>query len=442
MIPTDNAKWAGDARTSRPVAREKKSHASVNVPDGQTMSAPERRTTVPGVYKRGSSYVVRFKDKQGRSRKRSAPTLAAARRLKAQLVADVARGEYRDHTETFRTYATEWIDTYVGRTGRGVRAETVAEYRRTLEQSAIKFFGDTRLAEIEPRDIRRYAAAVAERKVKPKEGETRPVSRSTVRLALAPVRAMFAQAVEDGVLKVNPCAGIRLPSAPVVEHEDEDVKALTAAEARALVGQVPAEHVDLVVLMVETGLRISEALAIQWHDLDLGRRRLNVRRRLYKGKIGPLKSKYARREVPLTKATAQRLWQRQRDARGQPGEYVFTTATGVLLDRVNLGNRMLKPAAKRAVVEWATWHTLRHTCASILFREGWNAGQVCRLLGHHSPAFTLSVYIHVLDSDVPETDVLENVWVDTEMDTSPDETGRNMVDSIVPEAAVLQAISS
>jgi hypothetical protein len=44
----------------------------------------------------------------------------------------------------------------------------------------------------------------------------------------------------------------------------------------------------------------------------------------------------------------------------------------------------------------------RHTCATILFRRGWNAVQVQRWLGHHKPSFTLDTCVHLLDEDVPE----------------------------------------
>jgi hypothetical protein len=42
----------------------------------------------------------------------------------------------------------------------------------------------------------------------------------------------------------------------------------------------------------------------------------------------------------------------------------------------------------------------------VLFRSAWNAKQVCGFLGHHSPAFTLSVYIHLLPDDLPEPTAL------------------------------------
>ena len=43
-------------------------------------------------------------------------------------------------------------------------------------------------------------------------------------------------------------------------------------------------------------------------------------------------------------------------------------------------------------------HVLRHTAASLMFASGRNARQVQAILGHHSAAFTLSVYVHLLDN--------------------------------------------
>ena len=72
-------------------------------------------------------------------------------------------------------------------------------------------------------------------------------------------------------------------------------------------------------------------------------------------------------------------------------------------------NRVLKPAARRAGVPWAAFHTLRHTCATMLFRNGLNAKQVQMWLGHHSPAFTLAVYVHLLAEDLPNPGFLDEL---------------------------------
>ena len=87
-----------------------------------------------------------------------------------------------------------------------------------------------RLAEIEPQHVKAYAAEVA----------ATDVSRNAVRLALAPVRVLFATAVEEGVLRRNPAAGVRLPAGkqPLVLRSYGELSAaeheVIAAVVRAL----------------------------------------------------------------------------------------------------------------------------------------------------------------------------------------------------------------
>jgi integrase len=376
------------------------------------------KTATPGIYKRGGRYVVRYRDPRGRQRKRFARTLAEARDLKATLTADVKRGEYRALSRvTFREYAPTWIKSYAGRTSRGLRDGTRQDYARELglepatgepldpERAAVKFFGRMRLTEIEPRDVKEYATEVARRKV----GE-RPVSANTVRLALAPVKALFATAVEEGLIRSNPSAGLRIAvnTNGGEEPDEEKVKALTEEELTALVEAVPADRRLLVTLLAQSGLRISELLPLRWKDIDFGKRRLRVRRSLSRGRIGAPKSRYGRRDVPLTEAMTQALW----NARKAPGvdgrdeALIFPDRDGGYMDRTQVF-RVVKAAGKMAGVPWAGLHTLRHSTATILFRRGWNAVQVQKFLGHHSPAFTLAVYVHLLPDDLPEPDFLD-----------------------------------
>jgi integrase len=53
-------------------------------------------------------------------------------------------------------------------------------------------------------------------------------------------------------------------------------------------------------------------------------------------------------------------------------------------------------------VSWAAFHAFRHTFASIHIERGTNIVRLSRLLGHHSPAFTLNVYGHMLDDGYGE----------------------------------------
>ena len=129
--------------------------------DEPSNAADSRRlvkTGTPGIYKRGSRYVVTFRA-NGKQRKEFAPTLAAARRLKAARQTDVVRGEFHEQTRvTLHEYATEWIDRYTG-TGRGFRESTREDYRRDLHRYAFRFFDQRRrLSQISPRDIANYVA--------------------------------------------------------------------------------------------------------------------------------------------------------------------------------------------------------------------------------------------------------------------------------------------
>jgi hypothetical protein len=78
---------------------------------------------------------------------------------------------------------------------------------------------------------------------------------------------------------------------------------------------------------------------------------------------------------------------------------LFPSAINTPLDPDNVRTRMLKPLVEEAGAPWAGWHTLRHTFASLQIARGANIVQLSRALGHHSPAFTLSVYAHLLEGE-------------------------------------------
>jgi site-specific recombinase XerC len=68
---------------------------------------------------------------------------------------------------------------------------------------------------------------------------------------------------------------------------------------------------------------------------------------------------------------------------------------------------VLDPATKKAGVPWVSFHVFRHTCASILFAEGKSPKQVQVWLGHSDPAFTLRVYVHLLDDGLGDADFFD-----------------------------------
>src|SRR5918999_4268846 len=173
------------------------------------------RTKTPGVYKRGSRYVVVWQHR-GKQHKKSFRTMEQAREHKGRVQA----GERRPVARVgFEDYFEGWIRSYAGRTARGFTARSRSLYRGSTEH-ALPRWRTWRLADVEPADVRELFSALRD------DG----VSTSVVKGVRAALSAMFATAVEDRLLRSNPVQGVRIPAAAGGGPEEEQAKALTRAE--------------------------------------------------------------------------------------------------------------------------------------------------------------------------------------------------------------------
>src|SRR5215210_7765843 len=151
----------------------------------QANRAPRmERTSTRGIYRRGSRYVVVWQHR-GKQHKSFHRTLAEAREAKGRRDSGDRRPASR---EPFEDHARAWLATYRGRTSRGFSERARALYLRDLERLAFPYFARRRLAEVEPQDVREFVAHL----------EGKGLAPSSVRAVLAPVKAMYADAVEDG----------------------------------------------------------------------------------------------------------------------------------------------------------------------------------------------------------------------------------------------------
>jgi integrase len=366
----------------------------------RVMSAKLERTRTPGIFKRGSRYVFSYRV-NGVQRWESCRTLEEARRAKAARQTDIGRGEFEERSRlTLREYATEWIERYHGRGRRGFRDDTRDDYRRQLGQYVFRYFPDrARLTDVTPSGIAGFVGWLCD----PSKQDGRELADSTIRNIMAPLRACLATAVREGLIRSNPARDIDLPHRPTVEDDGEDVRALTREQLDVFLRIVHTRHRVFFQLLAATGLRISEAIALEWRhiELDGSSPHVKVRQRIVRGKIGVPKSRHSRRDVPISHTLVRALRSHQQQSEWRDAtDPVFPTTTGTVMAPNNLSRRVLKPAAEEAGAPWAGFHTFRHTCATLLFAEGRNAVQVQRWLGHHSPAFTLATYVHLLDGDI------------------------------------------
>ena len=86
----------------------------------------------------------------------------------------------------------------------------------------------------------------------------------------------------------------------------------------------------------------------------------------------------------------------------------------------NVYSRFLAPTQKKLGIATGA-HVLRHTCATNLFKNGFNAKQVQVWMGHHSPAFTLATYVHLISDDLPDAPPLHLPVVEIDEKNDPRE---------------------
>jgi integrase len=211
--------------------------------------------------------------------------------------------------------------------------------------------------------------------------------------------ACFAEAAAQGRIPRNPCRGMRLPRAG--EQNRGEAWFLTVEERDRLLDAIPDHYYPLVMTLLGTGLRWSEATALQIRHVTLDGRLPAIRvRQAWKRvpghgfEIGPPKSSRSRRTVILGAEVIEVLAPL---VEGQePDEFVFRTDyLKRSVSRSNFYNRIWRPAIKQARLDGLRIHDLRHTHASTLIENGITLEVVQERLGHESIETTRRIYGHL-----------------------------------------------
>jgi integrase len=257
-------------------------------------------------------------------------------------------------------------------------------------------FGAITLDRLRPSDIE--ALLIAKRAT--------GLSDSSVRLIYTVARSVLEIAVRDGLVRRNVAASVRRPTI-----KRADARYLTVEEVGRLLEAAKGDRLEpLIVLMLGTGLRRGEALALHWSDVDLAAGHLRVRWTLSRIDrhliFDEPKTERSRRFVPLPSPVAAVL---KTHRSGQVAErlaapvwapweghedLVFPTQIGTPSDPRNT-LRAFAAIAQRAGLSGVGLHTLRHSAASALIASGAHIKVVQELLGHSSYGITADIYSHV-----------------------------------------------
>jgi integrase len=346
----------------------------------------------------------RFRDNDGRTRPVEAwgstntgadQNLQDALALRKRASSDTLTGETR-----LEVLADYWLRTKIDPSKRAVN--TRQRYRYTTEQYVIPGLGGLRLREC---TVARLEAWVAD------EVAQHPAN---ARLSLTCLKGMLDVAVREDVLTANPARSVT----PVPATASKDVRALSVPkviELRAALATdrkaVAADLHDLVDVMLATGCRIGEALALRWSETDVAEQVVYLTGTVVRENgVGVFRQDTTKGKKPrglLVPAFAVKMLER-RMTEVPPGELdlVFPSARGGLREVTTVEAQWRKFRLRHPEWSWITPHTFRKSVGTAVGR-GADIAAAAAQLGHADPAVTAKHYFEAPDIGPDHRAILE-----------------------------------
>jgi integrase len=315
----------------------------------------------------------------------------------------------------------EYAEAYLTRMEHELKRSTWRDYSGCVRRQLVPLLGTQALSDIRPADVRAFSNSLRERGLSP----------LNIRKHLRVLSSILSDAVADELIASNPAIELgrsrkRRTREPVAGRKRIDP--FTAEELRTLLdtarthtierhGEVVAPYArfhPFLLLLARTGLRLSEAIALRWGDVDWQDHSLHVERAYVQGEVAPPKSGKARRVdmsdelIRVLRALYHDRFERvvAIDAKAQAAleveranakdALVFPDSAGGHLDDHNLRRRVWEPLLAVAELRHRRIHDLRHSFASLLLQDGVELLYVSQQLGHATASFTLDRYAHLL----------------------------------------------
>lgn len=277
-----------------------------------------------------------------------------------------------DQGPTFTKMAEQWSEW-----DETIHAHNTVEAHKTPLKRAVAFFEGERVKDITPVQVGAYIRTV----------EARGIARHSIQMHLTVVKSVFDFAIMQGIVQINPCAAVRIengaPPGTRSLASESDIKA------------IKAHHLDdrfsfLPFLLMYTGLRVGEALALTRADFDLKANTISITKKITWHGNDPVVDDFTKtpkglRTVPLLNVLRDALPEWDGILFGREGYYtksqfrwewdLYKKRTGVQCDR----------------------HTLRHEFATLMYDAGVDIKEAARITGHDEQVL-LHTYQHIRES--------------------------------------------
>jgi len=269
------------------------------------------------------------------------------------------------------------------------RHSTARVYRSFLKNHILPKWGDTAIQDVQPRPVELWL----------RELPLSPKSKTHVRSLM---HALIEFAMWAGLLEANRNP-ISLVQNKGATRKIRKARSLTVEQFRALLKQLNEPFGTLALLCVCLGLRISEALALRWDDVDWLGERLSIRRGIVAQHVDECKTESSAKTLGLAADLLDRLraW-KQGTSFSEAGDWIF--ASPLKLGRLPYSytgiRRLMARAAEAAQIGHFTTHAFRHTYRTWLNATGTPIATQQKLMRHSTITMTMDTYGTVFDEEM------------------------------------------
>ena len=297
-------------------------------------------------------------------------------------------------------------------------------------------FGRKIIGKIKHSDIKRFYYSLLENDM---------IKANTLETIHTLIHSTFEMAVRDDILRKNPSDGVMKEIKKSRFWNKPKIHALTIPQQRAFVDYMKSHReyygwVPIIIVLLGTGLRLGECLALRWEDLDFKKKVINVKHTYtYKPNadghcekhIEPTKTEAGVRSIPMIDEVFEAFLQEyelqkclgfcSEEIDGY-SKFVFTTADGTIYSEVSVNRAIHRicDAYNREESEKAdkenrellllpkfSAHALRHTFCTRLCENESNIKVIQELMGHSDISTTYDIYVEITEEKKKE--VIENL---------------------------------
>ena len=283
--------------------------------------------------------------------------------------------------------------------------------------------GIKQIGQIETKDIQKLIDDHAN----PQNKNIKPLAMSGLKRLIQLLRPCLKMAVEEGIIYKNPCDNVILPKASCIQVETKtqfsltpqelDLFQQTATSKYKTTNEYQSRDAFVLLLIVNLGLRVGEALALEWEDIDFNNNIIYINKtvhsnienfnnahgnnKTYNRIKKSTKTSAGVRTLQLNNAVIEylnelKLYDKRNNINSQ---YIACTNVGTLNTSRNLQRSLDRLVRNSGIDRHVTLHTLRHTFGSTLLRNGINIEVISKLMGHANITVTYNKYIHAIKEE-------------------------------------------